>query len=246
MAIVIQDRFGIDKEYASIEDVPKHDYDWGQLVEENGKKNYVDVNGEKALVGIDVSRHQKSIEWEKVKNDGIDFAIIRVGYRGYEIGRLILDDRFKYNIENAIGVGIDVGVYFFSQATTEEEAIEEAEFLIKHIKGYRIKGPVVFDLEELGSINSRIDNLTTEERTNVALAFCKVIKKAGYDPMIYASRSHLLNQYYLNKIAKYEIWVAEYNVSPLFEYDFRIWQYTDKGKVDGISTNVDLNIYFKK
>lgn len=220
-----------------------HTYDWSKLTEENGRKNYVDNSGNEAIFGIDVSTHQGDIEWDKVKGDNVDFAIIRAGYRGYESGEINEDDKFKQNIEGAINNGIDVGVYFFSQAISEKEAIEEAQFILNVIKGYDVKYPVVFDMEYLE--NGRINSLSMDERTKITLAFCEVIKESGYKPIIYGNQFWLQEYVSLHHINDYELWLAQYNDIPNFPYEFRMWQYTDMGSVNGIKGNVDLNLWFK-
>lgn len=228
---------------ANVEILSNHDYDWSKLIDNNGRKSYVDNEGNEALSGIDVSTYQGDIEWDKVKSDNIDFAIIRAGYRGYESGEINEDDKFKKNISGAINNGIDVGVYFFSQAISEEEAKEEAEFILDAIKGYEVKYPIVFDMEYVE--NGRINSLSMEERTNITLAFCEVIKNAGYEPMIYGNQFWLQEYVSLHDINDYELWLAQYNERPNFPYEFRVWQYTDSGQVDGIEGNVDLNLWFK-
>lgn len=227
----------------NVEVLSNHNYDWSKLTEENGRKKYIDDNGNDALFGIDVSTHQSDIEWDKVKGENVDFAMIRAGYRGYENGELKEDDKFKQNISGARNNGIDVGVYFFSQAISEDEAREEATFILNAIKGYEVKYPVVFDMEYIE--NGRINSLSMEERTKITLAFCEAIKSAGYEAMIYGNQFWLQEYVSLHDINDYELWLAQYNDRPNFPYEFRMWQYTDSGQVNGIKGNVDLNLWFK-
>ena len=206
----------------------------------------------KDLNGIDVSAYNNNIDWAKVKNAGIDFAFIRIGYRGYESGKVVFDKKYEYNIKNAINNNIDVGVYFYSQATSVNEAIDEANFCINNVKGYNITYPIVFDSEYATSAREgRADNLSKSKRTEICIAFCETIKKAGYTPMIYASKSWFYDQLDMSKLSKYKIWVAHYtdnvNKKTDFKYTYDIWQYTSKGKVQGIGSDyVDRNILYGK
>lgn len=211
----------------------------------------------KYLNGIDVSHHQGVIDWKKVKNDNIDFAIIRAGFRGYgESGSLNKDTRFDYNIKNAISNNIDVGVYFFSQATTVEEAIEEANYTLNLIKGYKITYPVIIDVEYANEAHSgRADNVSKETRTQIVIAFCERIKEEGYIPMFYSDKWFLTDNLDASKLQNYEYWLAHYTgatrdnpfLKPSnYKGKYSMWQYSAKGQVDGISTNVDLNIGYKQ
>ncbi|MHC1723271.1 MAG: glycoside hydrolase family 25 protein [Aminipila sp.] len=225
-------------------DVPLHNYDWDNLSINSGRMEYTDAKGYKAMQGVDVSRYQGDIDWKKVKSSGISFAMLRVGYRGYESGIITLDQKFIQNMQHAIAAEVKVGAYFFSQAITEDEAIEEAEFVLQNISGYDISFPIVFDLEEISSSDHRAYNLTREQRTNIAMAFCNRIEKAGYTPMIYGNASWLTDYYDLAQIIKYNIWLAQYSDCPSFPYDFKMWQYTNAGYVDGINHIVDINLCF--
>jgi len=208
---------------------------------------------EKIKEGIDVSHHQGTIDWKKVKNDGIDFAIIRAGYRGYgETGTLNIDRKFDYNIKNATANNIDVGIYFFSQARTVEEAIEEANYTINLIKKYEITYPVVIDVEYANEEHSgRADGISKQLRTQIVIAFCKRIKEAGYTPMYYTDKWFLTENLEVSKLQEYEYWLAHYTgatrENPLkkpsdYKGKYAIWQYTNKGLVDGIDGYVDMNI----
>ncbi len=192
--------------------------------------------------GIDVSRYQGDIDWEKVKNDGVEFAFVRAGVRGYESGKLVPDDSFYDNAVKASEQGIDIGAYFFSQAITKEEAEEEADLVIESLSGNQIAYPIVFDLEYIRSDSGRMKSLSKDEITGICKAFCKRIKKAGYTPMIYGNIQTfglLLNMEDIEGIDK---WFASYSTELYFPYKFKIWQYTQKGHVDGIDGYVDMNI----
>lgn len=195
-------------------------------------------------LGVDVSTYQKNIDWEQVAASGIEFAIIRVGYRGYTAGGLYEDAYFKQNIEGALAAGLDVGVYFFSQAVTVTEAVEEAEYVIEMIRQYDITYPVIFDWERVSTSDSRTKDTGEEVVTACAAAFCEVVEAAGYIPMYYASPSKAY-QMDLEYLTDYPFWLAHYttNMAPTsYRYYFDMWQYTSSGSVPGISGNVDMNI----
>ena len=193
--------------------------------------------------GIDVSKWNGDIDWDKVKADGVEFVMIRCGYRGTTMGSLIEDPNFLVNIRGAKAAGLDVGVYFFTQAINEVEAVEEASMVIALCEGYELDYPVMIDSEGAGG-NGRADSLDVETRTKVCKAFCETIENAGYEAGVYASRSWYNANLEANKLEKYRIWLAEYRSTPLYSGYYDMWQYTSKGKVDGIEGNVDLNISY--
>ncbi len=198
-------------------------------------------------VGIDVSLYQGTIDWAAVKDSGVDFAMIRVGYRGYGSGKMVLDSKFVYNIENALKNDIECGVYFYSQAINEHEAIEEAEFVVNAIKKYDISYPVAFDSEYSSDARTgRADYLSVKDRTSVCKSFCEKISQNGYAAMVYASKYWFYDNLNVNELREYETWVAHYvnDVSNKtdYKYDYFMWQYTSTGKVNGIKGNVDMNI----
>lgn len=195
--------------------------------------------------GIDVSRYQGNIDWSLVKENGIEFAFIRIGYRAYGTGAIKEDEFFKTNTANAIQNGLHVGAYFFSQAITVDEAIEEADFAINALKPFNIDYPVVIDIEEIVNDTYRQQDLTQEQLTDIVIAFCSRIKAAGYTPMIYANIKGFISLVDISRLSEYEKWYAEYNLTPYIPYDISIWQYSEKGKVNGIDGDVDLNISFK-
>lgn len=225
-------------------DVPLHGYDWDKLTNASGRMEYEVIDGFKPTQGVDVSKYQGEIDWNKVKASGISFALLRAGYRGYESGIITFDEKFIQNLEQTKAAGIDVGIYFFSQAVTEDEAVEEAQFVLANIKDYQISYPIIFDLEEISASDHRTFNLTQEERTNIAIAFCETIENSGYEAMIYGNASWLTDCYDLNQIKEYDLWLAQYSDVPTFPYDFKMWQYTNQGYVDGIDHVVDLNLCF--
>lgn len=211
----------------------------------NGWKTYAD--GETtSLFGVDVSRHQGAIDWARVRAAGVEFAMLRVGYRGYSVsGGAILDDScFADNIRGALENGIKVGVYFFSQAVSVEEALAEADYVLSKIREYDVSFPVVFDWENISGDTARTDNVSAKTLTDCAIAFCDAVAAEGYTPMIYFNQYISLVLYDLSRLGNYDFWLAEYNSVPNFYYHFTMWQYTSSGRVDGISGNVDMNISF--
>ena len=195
-------------------------------------------------LGIDVSKYQGNINWAKVKQDGIDFAIIRVGYRGYGTGKIVMDPYFKKNIEGALANNIHVGVYFYSVAKNEMEAIEEANFTINAIKDYNITYPVAFDLEDFN--RHRLEGVSYAQLNKNALAFLNKIQSAGYTAMHYGSKNTFGPIWNMNNLNKYKVWLAHYTDKTNYAGKYNIWQYTSNGKVNGIQGRVDLNIaYFK-
>ncbi|MGI5857547.1 MAG: glycoside hydrolase family 25 protein [Candidatus Merdivicinus sp.] len=243
-AIVYKDAGGIV--YQPIDpELSKNSYDWSNLVRENGRLYYRPEDGPEALTGIDVSTHQGKIDWEKVAADGIDFAMIRLGLRGYgQSGVLKLDDRFEENLKGAAEAGLAVGVYFYSQAITVEEGIEEAELVLDTLSGRQLDFPVVFDQEEVFAADARTDDLDSVMATDIAIAFCDRVAEAGYQPMIYANTKWFIAQMDFSRLDKYGKWLAQYYRTPFFPYQFQMWQYTSTGTVDGIDGDVDLNLYF--
>ncbi len=211
--------------------------------------------------GIDVSSYQGTIDWAKVKKDGIEFAMLRAGFRGWGTsddgvnGKLVQDTKFDENAKNAIKNGIPIGAYFFSQAINEEEAIEEAKFVVSIIKDYKITYPVVIDVEYSGAPNNtgRADKVSKEMRTKICKAFADYIKKAGYTPMIYADKNFATNNLDMSKLSGYSFWLAHYTGAtqdnPLdkpsnYSGKFKMWQYTSSGKVNGVNGNTDMNIWY--
>ena len=192
--------------------------------------------------GVDVSKFQGTIDWNAVKADGIDFAIIRCGYRGYGSGKLVEDSTFRQNIQGATAAGLKVGVYFYSQAINEEEAVEEASMVLSLVGGYSLPMGVYYDTEQVGTDVGRADGISAAQRTACAVAFCETIRNAGYTAGVYSYASWFYNALNFANISKYRIWIAQYRDTLSFSYRYNIWQYTSKGSVKGISKPVDMNI----
>lgn len=201
----------------------------GALVQGNG------------LMGIDVSKWNGAIDWTAVRNSGVNYAIIRCGYRGSTQGKLVVDAKFAANIKGATAAGLKVGVYFFTQAVDEREAVEEASMVLELIKNYTISYPVFLDVESSGG---RADSISKETRTAVCKAFCQTIQNANYTAGIYANKHWLENKINAGELNAYKIWLAQYATQPTYTGKYDIWQYRSTGKVTGISGNVDLNLSY--
>lgn len=206
---------------------------------------YTDVSGNKiSHLGADMSYHQDKVDWDKIKNGPLEFVMLRCGYRGYTEGGLVVDEKFKSYAKACNERGINLGVYFFTQAITEEEAIEEADFVIDLLKDYKIQYPVALDTELVNDDDARTNkaDLSKDDLSKICIAFCERIREAGYYPIIYASENWMRRRLNLEMLTDYDFWAAQYLEENDFLYDFTIWQYTEKGKIPGVSTEVDLNV----
>lgn len=228
-------------------DMPVNEYDVKKFIDKNGIITYDSPN---ARLGVDVSEHQGNIDWEAVKAAGVDFALLRLGYRGSTKGLLNVDETFERNLTNAADAGLFVGVYFFSQAISEAEAVAEADFVIETLGGRQIAYPIVFDWEmpipseSLPAEDLRAYGMSGEQVTAFGKAFCERIKEAGYKPCMYTNKSMAYEFFDLEALKEYDLWYAEYQKAPSLFYNFRIWQYTESGTVPGIDGGVDMNICF--
>ncbi len=210
----------------------------------NGKPVYKNSDY-RVLTGIDVSEHQHSINWPLVAQSNLDYAYIRLGRRGYTEGGLFEDPYYATNMRGAENIGLDVGVYFFSQAINVQEAIEEAQFVLDHLSGYRVTLPVVYDWEKIGTDDARTNELPVSTRTDCAIAFCETIKRAGYTPAIYFNRNIGYYGYDLSRLTDYEFWFALPEASyPSFYYAVDSWQYSFTETIPGIETETDMNLRF--
>lgn len=211
---------------------------------ESGELQYVEEEQVVSYKGIDVSSHQEDIDWQQVAEDGVQFAFIRAAYRGYGSGKLVEDVKFEDNIQGALDAGIKVGVYCYSQAINEEELLEEANLILQKIAPYDIDCPVVYDVEMVSGANGRMNALTAEERTSLTVLFCETIKNAGYKPMIYHNMEMATLRLNFEALEDYDKWFAYYNANFYFPYEYDVWQYSEKGSVNGIKGKVDMNISF--
>lgn len=220
-------------------------YNFDNLKNEQGRFFYYEDGNLVSQTAVDVSDLQGKIDWERVSEDGIDFAMIRLGRRGYTEGNIYLDNYYYENVSGVQSEGMPFGVYFFSQAITEDEAIEEANFVIKHLSGSGISYPVVFDHEPVESADGRANNLSKNKLTHITKAFCQKIEDAGYTPMIYGNAFDM-ERLNLNDLKGIDVWYAEYESSqPTGQFDFAMWQYSSTANVSGINTQADLSILFK-
>ena len=220
--------------------------DYSKIKDSNGHYSYEDKNYSSSF-GIDISEFQENVDWQKVKDCGVEFVFLRIGRRGATTGLLYDDTEFASHYEGARKAGLKVGVYFFSQAINVKEAKEEADFVYDRLKGKKIDFPVVYDLEEVYLENEtpRISGLSREEHTANALAFCERLNKKHYDTMIYTYLYWSDTYYDMEQISRYPIWFAQYDTEePKLEYPISIWQYSKTGRIDGISVPIDFNIMF--
>ena len=224
----------------------KNDYVTENLqVLDNGEYQYVEDGQVVSYKGIDVSKFQGKIDWNAVAADGVQFAFIRVGNRGYGSGKILNDENFKRNIEGATKAGIKVGVYFYTQALNETELMEEVNYVLEKIAPYQIDCPVVYDVEMVGGEEGRMNALSAEERTHLTKLFCDSIAAAGYKPMIYMNLEMAAMRLDLEELEQYDKWFAYYNPELYFPYEYQVWQYSEGGSVAGIEGGVDMNICFE-
>lgn len=224
----------------------KHDYDFENLVNSSGKMKYFVNNKPASTWGVDISKDQDYVDFNKLKKAGVDFVMIRVGARGYQSGQISIDDYYADNIKRANDAGLYVGLYFISSATTELEAIEEANKVIEMIGDFRVTYPVAYVMKHNGSDSARYDALSKNDKTIVARAFLNTIKEANLIPMVYGDKEWLIKEIDLSKlISEFDMWLSQPNEeTPDYPYKFAMWQYEDLGTVDGISGYVNFDISF--
>ena len=224
----------------------KHDYDFENLVNSSGKMKYFVNNKPASTWGVDISKDQDYVDFNKLKKAGVDFVMIRVGARGYQSGQISIDDYYADNIKRANDAGLYVGLYFISSATTELEAIEEANKVIEMIGDFRVTYAVAYVMKHNGSDTARYDALSKNDKTIVARAFLNTIKEANLIPMVYGDKEWLIKEIDLSKlISEFDMWLSQPNEeTPDYPYKFAMWQYEDLGTVDGISGYVNFDISF--
>lgn len=225
-------------------DIPTSTYNRELFAEKNGVITY--ENGKSAL-GINVNQNHGDINWDMVKESGVSFAMIRVGFRGWRRGQIEPDSKFEENITGAAEAGIKVGVYFFSQAMTEAEAEEEASFVLQQIQGHQVNYPIAFDWEFVENVDEskgapRTKNAQGDQITACIGAFCNKISKAGFTPCYFADKEMGYEVLDLSKLSGYDLWYSEYKKEPSFYYNYKIWQYTNEGDVPGITEKVPVSI----
>lgn len=242
--VLVSDGLGGTMWVKDYEQLPRSDYDTACLGRDG---EYITYSSQEhtGLRGIDVSFYQGEIDWQAVAADGVEFAVIRAGYRGSTEGGLNTDERFEQNLTGARDAGLMVGVYFFSQAVTTREAVEEAEYVLTLLDGRELDMPVFFDWENIGSgEEARTDGLDGKTITDCCLAFCGRIAEAGYETGVYYYRSLGYELYELDRLEGLTTWLAFAGSVPEFYYDFDIWQYSFSGTVSGIPAETDLNLWF--
>lgn len=227
-----------------LEGVPANELTEESFSSNDGRIEYTGTDYD-VLRGVDVSEHQLDIDWKQVAASGVDYAYIRVGWRGYTEGGLFEDAYFERNIQGALDAGLHVGVYMFSQAVTVQEAIEEADFVLERIGKYKVTLPVVFDWEKIEAAEARSHGLTMELRTDCARAFCETVKSAGYVPCVYFNRNLGYYGYDLTRLTDYEFWFSlPESGFPNFYYACDMWQYSFTETVPGIAEPTDMNLWF--
>lgn len=228
------------------QELKKNDYKAENLqILETGEYQYTENGQVVSYKGIDVSKFQGWVDWNAVAADGVSFAFIRVGNRGYGSGELVEDTSFHQNMKGANAAGIKTGVYFFSQAVTVEEGIEEANFVLQRIAPYQVDCPIVIDVEMVVGDEGRADTLSAEERTAVVKAFCDTVANAGYKPMIYLNLEVAALHLNMAELEAYDKWLAYYNTDFYYPYEYKVWQYNENGTVAGLRDVVDVNICFE-
>lgn len=222
----------------------KNEYDYTNLRNENGIMKYMQDGKETSYFGVDISKEQGYVDFNELKKAGVDYVMIRVGARGYGNGQLVEDDYFQDNMKRAGDAGLKLGVYFFSQAVTVEEAIEEADYVLEKIQGYQVTYPVAFYMEYVANDTARVEELSRDEKTDIAIAFLDHIKEAGYKTAIFADKEWILKQLDHTILADYDLWLAQAKELPDYPYRFTMWQYSTTSSIEGIAGNVNLNMSF--
>lgn len=233
------------KEWIDIdEDLSKNSYDFANLKYQTPVMKYY-VDGKIASwFGVSITASQGDVDFSKLKKAGCDFCMIKVGARGYSSGIIVMDENYETNLEAAEDAGLDIGVYFCSQAVTKSEAREEAEVLLDAIEKYDVNYPVVFMMDDVEDDMARIDALDISERTDIARTFMKEIADAGYTPMLYGDLEWLLTMLDLEKLDSYDVWYAQDGDEPDYPYVFGMWQYDSDGTIKGISEDTAMSISF--
>lgn len=224
--------------------LPKHEYDFTKLVCQSNLMKYFVDGKQVSFVGATISKFQDYVDFVKLKKAGVDYVMLRVGFRGYSTGQLVLDEYFLDNIKRANDAGLEVGAYFFSQAITKEEAIEEANMVLENIREYDVTYPVAFYMESVDNDIARIDELSKAERTDIAKTFMDTIKDAGYNPILYGNKEWLIKQIDMSKLTAYDVWLSQNADVPDYPYKFAMWQYCSDAAVDGIAGFADLSVSF--
>ena len=231
-----------EEEEPAIPTIPPERNPYDKFDFQYNRHNYLLLQNVKSYAGVDVSAFQGKVDWKKVKQSGIDFAIIRLGYRGYESGKLVEDEYAKTNLKNAKEAGLKIGAYFFSQALNIKETDQEIQFMLKILGDTKLDMPIVLDWE-IPANTARTRNMDARTLTDIQRHFCGIMRDKGYQPMIYFNWHQSEHLYVLHELEDYPFWLALYQDRMTYPWKVEMWQYTDKGKVPGIAGNVDLNVY---
>lgn len=224
--------------------LPKHEYDFTKLVCQSDFMKYYQDGKLTSYVGVDISKYQDYVDFLKLKKAGIDFVMLRVGARGYGSGQIVLDEYFADNLKRATDAGLQIGVYFTSQAITEAEAVEEANVVLDNIKDYKITYPVAFDMGFVDNDTARIEGVSRADKTKITKAFLDTIAAAGYKTLLYGNKEWLIKEVDLSKLSAYDVWLSQMGDVPDYPYRFTMWQYADDISVDGIAGYANMNISF--
>ena len=224
--------------------IPPEENPYGRLDFQYNRNNYLLCQKQDSYPGIDVSAFQGEIDWQQVADSGIQFAIVRLGYRGYgKAGKMVEDEYAKKNLQGAREAGLAVGAYFFSQALSIEEVDEEIEFLLNILGDFELDMPLILDWEQVGVETARTNNMDARTLTDMQLHFCKTMTEMGYQPMVYFNWNQASRLLYLSELEEYPFWLALYQDRMTYPYKVEMWQYTDQGRVPGIQGNVDITVY---
>lgn len=233
------------EEWVSINPALKrNNYDYEGLVYQYPVMKYFENSEQISRLGVDLSKYNGDVDFKKLKKAGVEYVMIRVGARGYGSGQLILDEKFEEYMKGASEAGLDIGVYFYSQAISDAEIKEEAQFVMDALEPYDILYPVAYDMELVTNDTSRIESLTREDKTNIAKTFLDTLQAAGYKTILYGTKEWFLLKLDMTKMTGYDVWLSQEKDVPDYPYQFTMWQYTKSGKIDGIEGNVDMNISF--
>ncbi len=242
--IAIEDDRGKKTYYEIKKDVAGNNYDLeNNLITENGMLTYKDSKRE-SIKGVDLSKYNGTVDFTRLRDAGIGFAMLRLGSRGYGSGAISLDEKFVEYAQNAQMAGIQTGAYFYSQAVNETEAVEEANYIVGAVSGFNVKYPIAIDIERVTGDEARTDKLTNQERTAIVKMFCDTVKGYGYKPVIYATTEMLVGGLNIEELADYDVWLADEKIPTDYPYRFSMWQYNKKGHIDGITGDIDLDISF--
>lgn len=224
----------------------KNTYDFTRMEEKAGLKRYMENGRKISYVGVDLSKQNGDVNFASMKAAGVDYVMIRLGGRGYSTGQITLDENFKKNMDGAVEAGLDIGVYFYSQAISQEEVVQEVEFIVQNLAPYKaqVKYPVAMDMEFVANDEARIDGLGREDKTELTSSFLEGLKGAGYVPMIYGDKEWLIKEIDLTRLQGYDVWLAQEEDLPDYPYQYTMWQYATDGVVNGVTGDANLNICF--